>query len=341
MATVHDLERKSAAGDQKRAPSGAKTPATSAGARPASRRSLDRIEVERRIARLAARQFGVISLGQLADCGMGYAAVRRRVCRGVLHPLHRGVFAVGHTRVVDHGRLVAALLAAGPSAFLSHRTAAGVWGLRALSVRSIELTVPAARIRPQKPLVVHRTRTVLDPADVATRNGLRVSSVHRLLIELAPREHPAELRRLVTQAVRRRVLAFDELEHAFERHARRPGVKALKAATRAYRPAPERKSGFEVAFDGWLEQHPDIPPPLRNVHIGPWEVDCYWPDHQLAVELDGRAYHIAAGDFEKDRVKDADLQLDGIRVIRITEQRFEHDRAAIARSLRTLMRLAA
>jgi hypothetical protein len=289
---------------------------------------------------VAAAQFGVISLSQLAECGLTYAAVRSRVQRGQLHRLHRGVYAVGHPRIVDHACLVAALLAAGREAFLSHRTAAGVWGLRAVSTSRIEVTVPAAGVRSRSPLQLHRTEMTPHPADVTIRSGLRASSVPRLLIELAPREQPAELQRLITQAIRTRVLKLDELELAFKRHAHRPGVGVLKAAMRAYRPRPQRKSGFERAFDDWLDQYPEIPDPLRNVQIGPWEIDCYWPAQQLAVELDGRSYHIAAGDFEKDRIKDTDLQRRAIRVIRITAQRFERDSTGIREDLLALLGLA-
>jgi very-short-patch-repair endonuclease len=74
-----------------------------------------------------------------------------------------------------------------------------------------------------------------------------------------------------------------------------------------------------------LAQHPEIPEPQRNIYIHGWEIDCYWPEHKLAVELDGRPYHIAVKDMEKDRVKDAKLLRLGIRTLRITDTRFELD----------------
>jgi hypothetical protein len=150
-----------------------------------------------------------------------------------------------------------------------------------------------------------------------------------MLIELAARERPAELDRLITQAVRKRIFELDAMEAALQRHAHSPGVGKLKTALAAYRPKPERASGFEIAFDGFLAEHPEIPDPMRNVHFGIWELDCYWPQHRLAIELDGRDWHTAVRDAEKDKIKDTKLQREGIRVMRITELRFAQDRRGI------------
>jgi hypothetical protein len=94
------------------------------------------------LAGLAARQFGVVAREQLLALGSSAKEISGMVRRGLLHPLYRGVYAVGHTRVVPHARLIAALLSCGPASFLSHRTAAAAWGLRELNLRRIEVTVP-------------------------------------------------------------------------------------------------------------------------------------------------------------------------------------------------------
>jgi hypothetical protein len=298
--------------------------------------------IDQRIAEVAARQFGVISIAQLFALGLTRKEIEGRVARGSLPKLHRGVYAVGHRRIVDHAHLIVALLATGPEAFISHRSAAALWGLRALSTARIEVTVPGHRRQRKTTLWVHETGAALDPADLATRNGLSVSSVPRMLIELAPREHPHELKRLITQAIRKDILDLQRMEDALGRHARRPGVAVLKRALAGYRPKPERRSNLETAFDDWLAQHPEIPPPpLRNVKLGPWEIDCYWPQFRLAVELDSRPYHITVGDIERDRLKDTWLQRREIRAVRITGWRFEHDRAGILEDLRAFTGSAA
>ena len=278
------------------------------------------------VAQVAARQFGVISLTQLRRAGLTDDEVQGWVKRRRLLPLHRGVFAVGHRRLVPHAQLVAALLAAGPDAFLSHRTAAAVWGLRDITTRRIDLTVPRVRRQSRGVLRLHYAA---DTTDITTRNGLRVSSVPRMLIELAPRETRRELDRLITAAVRKGILDLEKMQAALIRHARRPGLRKLKAALGDYLPRPDRKSGLEIAFDELLAEHPEIPPPQRNVYIDGWEIDCYWPEQRLAVELDGRPYHIAVRDMEKDRLKDAKLLRIGIRVLRITDARFEYDRRGV------------
>jgi hypothetical protein len=170
--------------------------------------------------------------------------------------------------------------------------------------------------------VIHHTA---DATFVTTRDGLRVSSVPRLLIELAPRESGQELDRLITLAIRKRILNLDKMREAIAGQSRRRGRANLRTALANYMPRPDRKSDLERAFDELLVQHPEIPPPQRNVHLHGWEIDCYWPDQRLAVELDGRPYHLAVKDIERDRLKDAKLLKVGIRVLRITDNRFEYD----------------
>ncbi len=273
-----------------------------------------------------------MSAGQLRELGLTQSQIRCRVNMGLLHRVHHDVFAVGHRRVVVHARLIAALLSCGLASFLSHRTAAGGWGLRELNPRAIEVTVMATRAPRREGLVMHRTTRT---EDVTTRNGLRISTVPRLLLELASRERPAELDRLITEGIRKRVLDLAEMEDTLARHPRSPGMSRLTQALRAYRPTPRRASSLETAFDALIADT-DIPPPLRNVIVEGWELDCYWPHVRLAVELDGRPYHVAVRDLEKDRYKDGKLLLLGIRVLRITDRRLELEPLAVLRDVRAL-----
>jgi very-short-patch-repair endonuclease len=286
------------------------------------------------LSQLAARQFGVVSAGQLLRLGWTRKEIQGQVRRGSLHPLYREVYAVGHDRIVDHGRLLAALLSCGDGSFLSHRTAAAVWGLRPVNTRRVELTVPGINAPHRRGLVLHRSTDVAKD-ESRSRNGLRVSSVPRMLVELANSELQAELERLITEAVRRRLIAFPALDRAVHEHQRRPGMAKLKRALRDYRPRPDRKSDLERAFDRLIKDT-DIPPPERNVYIGGWEIDCYWPEFKLVVELDGRNYHSSLADMERDRKKDADLLKLGIGTFRITDLRFELEPDQILADLRTL-----
>jgi very-short-patch-repair endonuclease len=305
----------------------------------------DRHQSELSLARIAARQLGVVTRDQLYELGFSYWQINRRLRLGRLHRVHHNVYAVGHRSLNGQALLVAAFLSVGPRSFLSHRTAAAVWGLRALNVHDIELTLPGRGGRHHTSLTVHRTQTEPHPADVRIRGDLRVSSVPRMLIDLAAREKPEELERLVTMAVQKRLLRPDArdgratLEEALTRHQRHPGMARLTAVLAVYRNTKSSKSGLERAFDRLLAQHPEFPDPQRNIYIDVWEIDRFWPQHNLAVELDGRPYHVAANAMERDRIKDAFLLRHGITPLRFTDFRVDHDVPGILRDLRHFLTL--
>ena len=287
------------------------------------------------MAEVARRQEGVVSHDQLIEAGYTRDEVKGLVNRGHLIRLHRGVYAVGHRCLSTKAYLRAALLATGPDAFLSHRTAAAVYGLRDVAVRRIDVTVADSKRRSRGSLNLHTTNA---PVDVKTRNGLRVSSFPQMLIELAPQETGRELERLITWGIRKRLLNLDEMRRALASNGRRPGLGKLRATLGAYLPTHDRKSELERDFDAFLLEHPEIPEPQRNIYIDGWEIDCYWPEHKLVVELDGRPYHVAVHDMEKDRYKDAKLLIIGIRTLRITDARFNHDRDGVYDDLISLMK---
>ena len=268
------------------------------------------------VSELAARQQGVISRGQLLQLGLNRHQIEHLLANHRLHPLHRAVYVVGHSRLVPDAHLRAALLACGPTAFLSHRTAAGVLGLRPLALAMIEVTIPGPRVNKRPELIVHRTTSSPHRHELRKERELRISSVPRLLVELSSVETEHELERLVVQANRRNLLNIDRVEAALERHSRRPGIAKLAAVMADYMPRPDRKSGLETAFDRLLADNRDIPEPLRNVRWGVWELDCYWPDQRVALELDGRNYHDALANMERDRFKDAKLLAANIRPMR-------------------------
>ena len=293
-----------------------------------------RESVDRAIAWIARQQFGVISLEQLLARGLSYSQVEERVRAGRLHRLFSGVYAVGHTLLLDYAWLFAAQLTSGPDSFLSHRTSAAVWGLRVIDRRRIEVTIPRSRVATRAGLIIHRTRHDPHPGDVSARNGLRISSVPRMLIELAGRESQNELDRLITMGIRKRHFDVTAMEEALERHARRPGLAKIKRALVHYRPKPERNSGFEDAVGPWLDAEPLIPPYVHNVWIeGIGEVDFLWLEHNFVLEIDGDDYHRTVKDLEADKWKDTKLQLRGIRTMRVTEFRWEHDRQGIRKDI--------
>ena len=290
-----------------------------------------------RLIRVARRQLELVTLDQLYSLGFSYRQVRGREANGWLKREHHNVFSLG--ALSPRARLLAAQLSFGDSAFLSHRSAAGIHGLRPLNTHAIEVTIPGTGGVSRDGVTVHRTSAELQPKEVRQDGPLRVSSVGRMLVELAATESEQELLRLITESVRRKLLRLEQsdgraaLEALLARHARRPGMAKLKRALAAYRKPQSAASNLERAFDQFLDRHPEIPQPQRNVHIGPWEIDRYWPAHKLAVELDGRQYHVAAADMERDRLKDDDLQRRGLIPLRITDFRFAHDQRGVLSAL--------
>ena len=293
------------------------------------------------IARLAAQNHGVISLAQLKAEGITERQVEGLLIRGQLHRLHRGVYAVGHLKLSRDGRLMAALLVAGDGAFLSHRTAAALHGLRNLNLRRIDVTVAGSAMRRRQGLTVHRTTRPPVKGEITTINGLRMSTVPRLLVELAPTESPDGLKRMLAEAIRRRVLSHEAMRATLDRYARSPGIGRLNAVYSAYRPRPDRKSDLERDFDRLLDRHPEIPEPVRNEVFGPWELDYFWPAHQVVLELDGRPYHLVVEQIERDRLKDAYLLARGLRPLRVTDRRFNDDPEGAISDLKAVLDLDA
>src|SRR2546428_612589 len=136
------------------------------------------------VADLATRQHGVISLPQLLAAGLSRDQVKRWVRAGRLHRLYRGVYAVGHTRLGPHGPWFAAVLACGPGAVLSHRSAAALWGIRRSASPRVEVIVPTRNGRRRRgKLAVHRMP--LHPSEVTVCEGIPVTPPARTLLDLA------------------------------------------------------------------------------------------------------------------------------------------------------------
>jgi hypothetical protein len=258
-----------------------------------------------RLARLAARQYGVVSSAQLYEMGFDRFAVRRRVEVGRLHRLHRGVYAVGHTIVPPKGRWLAAVLACGPSAVLSHRSAAALWGIRPTAAARIDVTVPhTSGFRSSAAIVVHRSRR---PVDTTKRDGIPVTTAGQTLADLA------------TALPRRQLEKAAETAEALRLHVvvddRHPGARRLAEASE-HDLTHTTRSPLEDEFLELCDAH-GIPRPLVNHRVEGFEVDFCWPDERLIVETDGGRHRTRAA-FERDRARDALLTARGWRVMRYT-----------------------
>lgn len=285
---------------------------------------------DRRLTELASRQHGVVALWQLRALGLGRGAVRVRVARGDLVPLHRGVFAVGHTALRRQGHWLAAVLACGPGAVASHRCAGALHEL--VRAAAPEVSVPGRGGRERRGFPVHRV--LLAPADLAVVEAVPCTSVARTLVDLAGDLPPRALERAVDAAEVAGALDLRAIDEVLERLPRPRGVVALRAILDGggvVRSELERRFLAVVRREGF-------PEPVVNGHVdlggGRFaEVDCLFVARRLAVELDGRRSHGTVRGFEEDRRRDAALQALGWRVVRITWRRLHDDRAGVVADL--------
>jgi very-short-patch-repair endonuclease len=292
------------------------------------------------MARIAARQHGVVSRRQLLAIGMTDRGIRRRLSRGLLHRIHAGVYAVGHPRLTREGRWMAAVVACGQGSVLSHPDAAAHWGFYDRTGTWIHVTVKWRRS--VHGLVLHRTRR-LDPDEVTVKDGIPVTTVERTFVDIAAMLSYDRLLRAMREAEFKRLLDLDSLNAAVERAHGRRNLNALRTAIARHRPGQIIRSELEHRFaelrrtGGLSEPQFNFPITVRGTT---YVVDCYWPEHKLAVELDGRDAHERALAFESDRRRDAALSSIGVRPIRFTSNRLDYDGTGVLADLTAAMKLS-
>jgi predicted transcriptional regulator of viral defense system/very-short-patch-repair endonuclease len=287
------------------------------------------------LAALAKKQHGVVSIRQLrGPLCYSQAAVERLAVAGRLHRLHQGVYAVGCADLSLHGHCLAAVLASGPEALLSHYSATWLWGLSHHRPIPIHVTTPVPRGK-RTPIRIHRSSTLTD-ADRCLYEGIPVTSVARTLLDQAALVPPRHLRRLLKRAEERKRFDLAATHDVIARNRGHRGAKRLRRAIVLYEPPPFTRSEFEsVFFEAVLAA--GLPRPRVNNDIAGHEVDLYWPEHRFAVELDLYETHGTRESFESDRLRQEDLLLEGIGMTRVTGPRFAREpNAVLARIARLL-----
>jgi very-short-patch-repair endonuclease len=289
---------------------------------------------DRGIAALAARQHGVIRHDQLKQLGLDKSAIRRRVRAGHLHRVHRGVYAVGHTRLTTSGRFLSAVFAYGDRAVLSHRSAAVLWRLCPRGGARIEVTVPSAGARARRAgLIVHRA--AVQETEITASEGIPVTTPVRTLIDLADSCSRRELERAIDEAFYLG-LSLTSLRPLQGRR----GAGLLAAVLDEHMAGTTRtKSDFEELLLALCRKH-GLPQPLVNHVVEGYQVDFVWPRAKLILEADSWSAHGRRSAFERDRLRDAALQVAGWRVIRITWKRLLREPAAVAAQLARLLAAA-
>ena len=264
------------------------------------------------VARIASRQHGAITAGQLAAAGLGRSAIAARARRGRLHRLHRGVYAVGHAGPSHARAWTAAVLACGPGAVLSHRAAASLWKLLEPEREPVDVSTSlrSGRAR-QAGIRLHRRRS-LGEASKTRRLGIPVTTPARTLTDLRGSVPEWQWRRAVRQA------EFLGLAPGFE--------------------TDRTRSDLEGDFLELARAH-GLPRPEVNVRVGSLTVDFLWPERRLAVETDSYAYHRGQAAFQDDRARDLELRRHGFEVRRFSELQINAQPREVGADLRRALGL--
>ncbi len=263
------------------------------------------------ISRVAGRQHGVITTEQLLAIGLSSATISAYVRAERLHRIHRGVYAVGHPGLSLPGTWMAAVLACGDGAVLSHRSAAYLWKMLKPIPGPVHVTIPSRAGRRRRPgITIHRPSTLLT-SQTTLKANIPVTSPTRTLLDL---------RRTVPQAVYRSALRQAEFD-------RLPLADLGQDGTR---------SELESLFLKLCRRH-RLPEPEANARLGPFLIDFLWRKERLAVELDGYAAHSGRTAFADDRERDLYLKLNGYEVVRFTYEQVRDEPARVAAAIRVLL----
>jgi predicted transcriptional regulator of viral defense system len=286
------------------------------------------------MAALAAQQHGVIAVRQLHELGIGRGAVRRRIETARLHRLYVGVYAVGHRAVRREGRWLAAVLACGPEARLSYRSAGANFAIRPSARERIDVTVPSRGRRQRPGIQIHSARH-LDPADVTEHRGIPTTSLARTLLDLATFLSLTQLDRAIEAAERLERFDLRAIDDVLARSNGHRGAERLRRALGDYH-HDDVRSDLEAHF---LElcREADLPLPATNILIEGFLVDAVWREQKPVVELDGYRFHRTRSAFERDRRRDAMLALAGYRMVRVTHLMLERESGRVAEALRALL----
>jgi very-short-patch-repair endonuclease len=287
------------------------------------------VHVDRRIARLAGRQHGLITVGQLKRLGLGRNAIKYRRAVGRLHSIHVGVYAVGHETITLEGRLLAAVMACGSDAVLSHEQAGLMWGMFPpwveIDLEPVNVTVPRRSRRGRRPgIAVHRA--ALDRDERTVHRGIPISSPGRTLADLAPRLTPRELESCVDRAITENLVTPSTVRRAATRRRNAVALRALLQAAERFDSVTE--SALEEAFLR-LVREAGLPRPTLNAPIAGMRVDAIWHGERVAVELDGYRWHRTRSRQESDRRREARLRRDGWMPLRYSARQLLDEPLAV------------
>jgi very-short-patch-repair endonuclease len=294
---------------------------------------------DRRVAELARAQHGIVGREQLRALGLSSSAIGRKVDAGRLHVIHRGVYAVGHAAITRRGRWMAAVLASGPEAVLSHQSASALWGIWGSGAGETHVTVPR-KTRSQRS--IRRHFSVLPDDERTVLAGIPTTSAARAVLDLAADKGSAAAESALREMEYLGIYGPVSLPVLLERYPRHKGAPIVREGLARLRddPGGRIRSDLEEAFLPFLDAH-RIPRPRLNAWLSidddRFQVDCLWPDAKLIGELDGFKSHGTKRAFRKDRRRDRRLGARGYRVVRITEDQLLAEPREVAADLLALI----
>lgn len=294
---------------------------------------------DERVAEVAAAQHGVVTRAQAIGAGLTPRMIAGRLRSGRLRSVHRGVYRIGPLSP-PRSREMSAVLACGPGAVVSHRSAAWLWDLVSPPAATwpVDVTVPG-RDRSRRPGIRAHRVAALGAADTAMVEGIPVTAPVRTVVDLARVVVSGELERAVARAERQGLVTRGELSALIVRYRGRPGLPRLRAVVEGAGGPALTRSEAESLFLR-LVRKVGLPAPEVNVTVQGYELDFLWPSAGIAVEVDGFAFHSSRPVFESDRRRDLRLAAAGIQVIRVTWRRLVDEPGATMVELGQTLALA-
>jgi hypothetical protein len=286
---------------------------------------------------LARGQHGLLSRRDLLGLGYSDKAIRHRLASGRLHPVTRGVYAVGWPHLTPERRWLAAVLACQPGAALSHRSAAALWGIAAERGPGVDVSV-RRRCEYRRPGIRARSRPSLPAADIVKRDAIPVTRPERTLVDLAAEMSIRAVERAVNEADKRDLVDPESLRAALGAYPGEPGVKRLRTLLdrHTFRLSD---SDLEILLRP-IAAAAGLPPPLTKERLNGFEVDFSWPDLGLVVETDGLRYHRTAAAQAQDRLRDQTHTAAGLTPLRFSHYQVKYESARVLGVLtRTARRL--
>jgi very-short-patch-repair endonuclease len=278
----------------------------------------------------ARRQHGVITRHQLHMLGFSDTAIKHRRTKGRLHPIWRGVYAVGRPELTREGRWMAAVLACGSDAALSHHSAAAFWGFGREWARGIDVSV-RRECYLRREGIRARSRPSLPATDVVIHKGIPVTTPARTVVDIATDLIPIRLERAVNDADKLDLIDAEKFGRGLDRFAGEPGVKPLRRLLDPYT-FRLSDSDLEILFRP-IARAAGLPSPLTKQPVNGFEVDFFWQELGLVVETDGLHYHRTPSEQTRDRLRDQAHTASGLTHLRFTHWQVAHERAHVREML--------